>query len=404
MILPCSDIQTQIEFYDKDVIKNILAVLTAAPEKVIYIYDRQLDDMSRFEGLKKCFRRHFPNIQMETYPVDVSRIGEIYTVLCRVIKQNKGCALDLTGGSELMTIAGYRAGLDQNIRLIYTDIIKEEMVDIFDENHKVPTATLTLQDFVDAHGAEVIGSSHDEPEEREYARILSMCRTIFTHLSAWKSTCTFFQVALADSAPAELDLRIRTEIQQKDGRMVKADEDLLYEFQRQGFIRDLYYSGKHLVLTICSKKYKTYLISFGVWLELYVFIHAKMCGCFQDVKLGAMIDWDAYDGIVVAGNEIDVIAQDRNMPVFVSCKLRSADTPALNELIVAKKRLGGWFSKGIIVTFGDEKSQKNGTYRRAKELGIELLDRSDVLSQNFGERLERAVRGHDLVSLKWKRI
>ena len=71
---------------------------------------------------------------------------------------------------------------------------------------------------------------------------------------------------------------------------------------------------------------------------------------------------------------------------------------------MAKKRLGGWFSKGIIVTFGDEKSQKNGTYRRAKELGIELLDRSDVLSQNFGERLERAVRGHDLVSLKWKRI
>ena len=118
MILPCSDIQTQIEFYDKDVIKNILAVLTAAPEKVIYIYDRQLDDMSRFEGLKKCFRRHFPNIQMETYPVDVSRIGEIYTVLCRVIKQNKGCALDLTGGSELMTIAGYRAGLGQNIRLV----------------------------------------------------------------------------------------------------------------------------------------------------------------------------------------------------------------------------------------------------------------------------------------------
>ncbi len=397
-------IKTQIAFYDKDAIKNILAVLTVAPKKVVYIYDQELKDMSRFAGLQKCFYKHFPGITVETYAVNIFRIHEIYQQICEIIDTNEDCALDLTGGSELMTIAGYQAGLDKGIRLLYTDIIKQQMIDVLDETKVEKTATLTLEDFVDAHGAQFIGASHDEPKEEEFGRILSMCRTIFTHLTAWKNTCSFFQVALADSAPGELDLRIRTEIQQKDGRWLKPDEDLLYEFQRQGFIRDLYFSGKHLVLTIRSKRYKTYLISFGVWLELYVFIHAKKCGCFQDVKLGTMIDWDAYDGLVVAGNEIDVILQDGSMPVFISCKLRSADTPALNELIVAKKRLGGWFSKGIIVTFGDEKSSKNGTYKRAKELGIELLDKSDVLSSDFGERLVKTIQGHDLVSLKWKKI
>ena len=92
------------------------------------------------------------------------------------------------------------------------------------------------------------------------------------------------------------------------------------------------------------------------------------------------------------------------MPVFISCKLRAVDTPALNELLIAKKRLGGWFSKSIIVSFGDDKAMRNGTYKRAQELGIEVLDKKDVLSADFGERLVKAVCEHNLVGLKWKKI
>lgn len=55
-----------------------------------------------------------------------------------------------------------------------------------------------------------------------------------------------------------------------------------------------------------------------------------------------MIDWDVYDGVRIGGNEIDVVLMDDSLPVFISCKLRDADTAALNELLIAKKRLGGW--------------------------------------------------------------
>ena len=47
---------------------------------------------------------------------------------------------------------------------------------------------------------------------------------------------------------------------------------------------------------------------------------------------------------------------------------------------------------------------RNGTYKRAQELGIEVLDRKDVLSADFGERLVKAVRGQDLISLKWRKV
>ena len=77
---------------------------------------------------------------------------------------------------------------------------------------------------------------------------------------------------------------------------------------------------------------------------------------------------------------------------------------AINELVLERKRLGGWFSKAIIVAFSDEKVLESGSYKRAVEFGVELLDKSDILSDDFGDRLVKAVSGHDLVSLKWKKF
>ena len=45
-----------IEFYDKDVLKNIVAPLTLRPEKVVYLYDSGLRDGTAFRSLETCFR------------------------------------------------------------------------------------------------------------------------------------------------------------------------------------------------------------------------------------------------------------------------------------------------------------------------------------------------------------
>ena len=178
----------------------------------------------------------------------------------------------------------------------------------------------------------------------------------------------------------------------------------MQEFQKNGFLKGLDLDKNNIRLRFCSLKDKQYCISYGVWLELYVYVAAASSGAFQDVKLGTMIDWDIYDGLTIGGNEIDVMLMEDSLPVFLSCKLRDADTAALNELLIAKKRLGGWFSKGIIVTFSREKQENTGTYQRCKMLGLEMLDERDILAEDFRDRLVRTVREHDLVSLKWKQM
>ncbi len=395
-----------IEFYDKDVLKNIVAPLTLRPKKVIYFYDRGMQDIMVFTALKKCLDRNIPGIRIEHYPIDITSVDKIFRQVSRVIDRNgiEKCALDLTGGSELMLLAGYRAGTALNIPLLHTDLVNKQITDLLDDSIVAKTVSLTLEDFVDAKGACFMGESHRPPSEGRYADIKVMARFLFERLFQWKFTCSFMQTVAAKTLPHELFMQSKWNIHMKNGKAVYPDREILEKFQTMGFIENLSIEGEYVQFSFASIEDRQYCISFGVWLELYVYIAAKEAGVFNDVKLGTMIDWNAYDNVTVAGNEIDVLLMDDSLPVFISCKLRDADTAALNELLIAKKRLGGWFSKGIIVTYGKEKKIHTGTYKRAQELGLELLDATDIMAEDFSQRLVKTIRDLDLISLKWKRV
>jgi len=109
-----------IEFYDKDVLKNIVAPLTLRPEKVLYLFDNNMQDMMVFSALKKCLSRNIPGIKVEHFPIDISSVDKISRQISRVLDRFKveECAIDLTGGSELMLLAGYQAGTKFNLPLL----------------------------------------------------------------------------------------------------------------------------------------------------------------------------------------------------------------------------------------------------------------------------------------------
>ncbi len=398
--------ETLLEFYDKDVLKNIMAVLTLRPKKVIFLYDKEIQDLTCFRSLEKCFQRHMPQIKLETYPINILSLNQIYSTTCRLIEREgaEGFAMELTGGSELMMIAGYKAGSEKGVKLLYTELASKSILDLDREEVVAKTIQLTLEDFVDARGACFIGESHKPPAEDRYDAILRMARYLFRHLFEWKPTCSFLQVVVSRLQPNEMYVNSKKQVSMKNGKKAWANEHILLELERNGFISGLVIEEHRVRFRFTSKENKQYCINYGVWLELYVYVSAARSGAFQDVKLGTMIDWDAYDGVTMAGNEIDVILMEDSLPVFISCKLRDADTAALNELLIAKKRLGGWFSKGVIVTYSREKREHTGTYKRAQELGLELLDADDILAEDFEQRLVDTIKGHDLVSLKWKKV
>lgn len=395
-----------IEYYDKDVLKNIMAPLTLRPDKVIYLYDRGMEDMSVFRSLITCFEKSLPHLAVEYYPVEITTVEKLRIATRRVVERYgaENCTLELTGGSELMMIAGYKTGIETGIRMVHTDLVRRCITDIETDEKLADTVTLTLENFIDAKGACFMGESHRPPKPEQYEAIQEMARYLFRHLKDWKVTCSWLQTVAARTLPHELHMESRRETHMKNGKAVAPAVHILEQLEEKGFIRNLQVTKERVQFDFCTIEDRQYGISYGVWLELYVYVAAADSGAFDDVKLGTMIDWNVYDGLAIGGNEIDVMLMDDSLPVFISCKLRDADTAALNELLIAKKRLGGWFSKGVIVTFSKEKQEKTGTYERCKELGLEMLDERDILAEDFQERLVKSIREHDLVSLKWKKV
>lgn len=394
----------EIQFYDKDVIKNILGPISMKPEKIILFYDSGLKDKTCFLSLEKCYKRHIPGIIIETIPVNIMDVNSMFSKIREKALQNENSYIELSGGSELMIIAGYKAAVSAEIPAVYTDPISESIINIDTGEIIKRTEILSLIDFIESKGAGFLGNSKMEPEEKDFDRILKMARYLFKNLESWKRTCSYLQTAAAGTDPNDLFISLKIKMLNRNGKHVQADKKVLEEFMRNGFIEDLNFTNERVKFKFTSSVSKQYMINFGVWLELYVYIEAVKTGEFDDVRLGALIDWNIYDGVDAPGNEFDVVVSDRSIPVFISCKLREANTAALNELVVAKKRFGGWFSKTVIVEFGYNKENITGTYKRAEELGIEMLDKKDVLSSNFGERLVKAIKGHDLVSLKWGKV
>jgi len=391
---------TLIEFYDKDVLKNILAGLSLRPDKIIFLYDSELKDMNVFISLQSCFKKHIPHIVFERYAVDIDDIDSMYSVITKLLLQEEDAAINLTGGSELMIISGYKAGVDCNARILYTNIIHGTVTNLGDKSESWRIPKLSLSDFMDAKGVGLKGSSHIAPRPEQFETVKEMCRIIFEDTKSWKELCSFIQSSMAHSRPDELYLKNKNPFVKRGTRVPR----LLSDFWRLGFITEPNYGKSTLSFEFKNVNFKNYMINYGVWMELFVYITAIETKKFDDVLLGLMLDWDIFDRALSVDNEIDVVISDNSVPVFVSCKLTEANTAALNELVLNQKRMGGWFSKGVIVTFGKERTLNTGTYQRAKDLGLELLDKNDVLAPDFGARLVRAIKNHDLVSMKWTKI
>ena len=77
--------RTLIDFYDRNVTANMMAVLSYQPEKVIYLYDKQFEKKADVHHLFKGCQAHLPQLVMEKYPVDAGNMEEISQVLSKIL-------------------------------------------------------------------------------------------------------------------------------------------------------------------------------------------------------------------------------------------------------------------------------------------------------------------------------
>ncbi len=377
----------QIEYFDVDSLTNLISILTIKPDKVIFIYDREVTTLNSVNHLGRACKSHLDNLQYEAFSADSDDLESICNLTDKLIPKNVECIIDLTGGGYLFTIAGYKVGKKTGKQMIYADIRKNHIIDVETNEVLFKTVNITLNDYLLSKNATCIGTSNDIPSNKEIKQYIIMCDYIFRHKFEWKKCCSYLQKLTMYSEDNHIFGRKFIEINE---RTVHPDEEFLEYCQSLGLILNLKIND-NIEFEYASNTAKKYLTTYGVWLEFFVYTQACSLQGVGDVMMGAKIDWNAGDGYEKVGNEIDVLLTKNSRPVSISCKFTEPDIAAINEILINTRRIGGNKGKAILVAYCDMKKAETGAFLRAKELGIRVLDREDILSDNFKERLLRQI-------------
>lgn len=386
---------TLIEFYDRSVLKNMVAVLALKPDYLIFFYDREqfthFEVYSTFEACKK----YVPNMRVELRSVDYHDYAMIEQKISRCIEENSGDTIgfDLTGGSELMTIAGYRAGAAANVSVFFSDIYKNEIIDLSGKWPLQKSTPFDLADMISAGGGQLVGFTDTQWLSKRIKNLCEMSEAILAAPKKWSRTCRYFQQNRPQikGRPLSFYKNITENRAEKEGL---PDKTLLYKCQSCRLIENLVYTNSVLSFDYTCARAADYMASYGVWLELFTYAAMLEISAVHDVKTSIKIDWNRQDDIEIIGNEVDVTAMYKCRPVVISCKQSTnpVSAAALNELYVVSRRIGGKYSIPILVTRSDIKRSHSGIYMKAREMKLNILDASDVMSGEFKLRLWRTIR------------
>lgn len=384
-----------IEFYDRSVLKNMAAALALKPDHLIFFYDREMfSDFEVYSTYLAC-KKYLPALKVELRTVDYHDYTMIDEKMTECINDNSPDTIyiDLTGGSELMTIAGYKAGQRANVSVFFSDIYKNEVVDLDGKWPKFKSLPFELCDMIEACGGQLVSYTDSEWLDRHMKGLYAVAKAVLSSPKLWAKTCRYFQKYRPGLKGRPLHFE-KTLYEDKKSQEPLPDKRLLYQCQSGRLIENLIYTPKLLSFDYTCSKASDYMASYGIWLELFTYKTMKEISGVRDVKTSIKIDWNRQDDIEIIGNEVDVTAMYGCRPVVISCKQSTnpITADALNELYVVARRIGGKYSIPILITRSDVKSRQRGIYMKAREMRLHLLDASDILSKEFKLRLWRTIK------------
>jgi hypothetical protein len=169
---------------------------------------------------------------------------------------------------------------------------------------------------------------------------------------------------------------------------VTVEQSLFTALAQSKLILDLGITEDSIRFRFPDETVRFWLRDVGAVLELQLWRACKAAGCFDDVVLSAIVNWQngsiRSDSVT---NEIDVMAIQGITPLFISCKTSEIRTEALNELAVLRDRFGGRGSRAMIVTSAPASRNRALMRMRAAELNIEVVELGDLEKGRLIERL-----------------
>jgi hypothetical protein len=144
-----------------------------------------------------------------------------------------------------------------------------------------------------------------------------------------------------------------------------------------------------------NENVRSCLLTQGQILELIVYTSIVRSGDFDDVQSSLRFNWynwydEEKENLLVANNEIDIVAVKEMKTVFVSCK---TSIPTAKDLYEIKYEADHFGLEGIpVIVYSHNKVDFMPVYRRAMNMGVHFIDLEDVKSERIADILSDIVK------------
>jgi len=381
--------KTLIELYDIYPIANVLGALTFSPDECILLCPSGLKvDKEMKRSLRTFFKYMKSDTKLTFIPVSLYDAIKTEHVLREVLDSHQDCAIDISGGTDAALFATGEVAGDTPVftysgkKRSFFEIKNAPFV-----RGQVPDVHLDVKSCLLLGGGTLLpGRADNAILSRRTEQIDKLFAAYSKYRRIWNAQISYIQ-KISSSEPGELDAE--GDLTNKaGGRNVTAEPALFQALAEAGLILNLEIRSESIRFRFPDETLRFWLRDIGAVLELQVYRACLAAGCFDDVVLSAVVNWQSgeikSDSV---SNEIDVMAVRGIRPIFISCKTSDVHTEALNELSILRERFGGHYSRAILVTSGTASRSRATMRNRATKLGIELIEWEDLKLDRLTARL-----------------
>ncbi|MBR5093991.1 MAG: DUF1887 family protein [Oscillospiraceae bacterium] len=389
--------KTLIELYDERPLENVLGVEMFRPERVVYICPKAVaSDPRTKRQLRAYFEHRGLSPKLQLMQVDVYDAEAVLQRLREILARDPDCAIDITGGTDAVLFAAGLLSAEARVPVFTYSRRQNRFYDIRNAPFAAELACdvrYSVEDCFRMAGGVMRSGRVDHDALGSYMPdIEPFFRLYMAHRREWIKIVNFLQRVsqTVPEGPIPLEVRGAYEVKGERGSRIQAPEAALRDLEEIGFLQDLRIEPEERVsFRFRDQQIRAWLRDVGSVLELYVYKTCVDLELFDDVRISAVVDWEANMKANAVSNELDVMCTRGVTPVFISCKTCDVKTEALNELAILRDRFGGQMAKAAIVT-----AERGSTVmrNRAGELNIRVIDLSDLQAGRAKERIRALMR------------
>lgn len=392
-----------IELYDpRAFILNTISLSQLKPDVLAVVISKAQNTEEIRDRLASVIQVMALETAIELYPCDALRIADIEACLEGIIGfyGEDNCTIDVIGGNEIMLLAsGAYSKCHPDISILSITAKADALLWLNGKNRGslLPIRNdMSVREIITLAGGEMLRCGHADRREitdSTWKLIPDIFRVYLCHRGEWVMFVRYLQKLTNVKYRLSDDYFIgpqRFTQNMPQNRPAEMNMNIAMDLQKIGVIEMLKLSANNCTMKFSSGQIVRFLCDYGAWLELYLLVALQDSGLFSDLEINTVISWDNDADDADTVNEIDLIAGRGLHQLFISCKSAVPDNAALHEVAALAARFGAHFATPVLATVCDLEVEAPAVYRRARDMGILVID-AEHLSR---ESLLEILHGH----------